>query len=77
MREDRASHSARMISLLVDTIQIAVTLDGHKIVASKLYNYVQRLIARRADASQSGMRGEEFRHWPCQATLLMEGGENI
>jgi hypothetical protein len=51
MREDRASHSARMISLLVDTIQIAVTLDGHRIVASKLYNYVQRLIARRAEAS--------------------------
>ena len=27
------------------------TPDGHKIVASKLYNYVQRLIARRAEAS--------------------------
>jgi hypothetical protein len=47
--EIQALHENRIRKYFLDRDHY--TPDGHKIVASKLYNYVQRLIARRAEAS--------------------------
>jgi lysophospholipase L1-like esterase len=44
--EIQALHENRIRKYFLDRDHY--TPDGHKIVASKLYNYVQRLIARRA-----------------------------